>query len=245
MRSSQLLFAILPLAAACSSTQSAPSISDPDLRDPKAEFDVLRSLAGEWVACGVGDTKTELFDVRFLVLDGGATVEAVMLGGVPNDAVLTYRLDNDRITMIQRPSGGESLSMPCEPIHVPVIETWRIGGSWESESASIKRTGPDREVRLTPDPSIHEFEFKPTESAHVDWPKKGRLAEAQVHYWPEGGINLAWFCGDTIFQYKLTRKHPEGVVHHADSVEAPHPSWQDKKAYFDLRSDPVAKDEAH
>src|SRR5690349_11738991 len=117
MRSSLAPLTLLALATSCSSTQPAPSISDPDLRDPKTEFEVLRSLAGEWTACGVGDTKTDPFEVRFLVLDGGTTVEVVMLGGEPNEAVLTYRLEHDQITMIQRPSGGESLSMPGEPIH--------------------------------------------------------------------------------------------------------------------------------
>jgi len=247
MRSSQLLLAILALAAACSSTQPAPSISDPDLRDPKAEFDILRSLAGEWTACGVGDTKTDPFEVRFLVLDGGTTVEVVMLGGEPNEAVLTYRLEHDQITMIQRPSGGESLSMPGEPIHVPVIETRRISGSWDSETTSLKRNGPGREIRRAPDPSLHEFGFKPTESAHVSWPKEGRLVEAGLNFFPEGGVNLAWFYADTIVQFRLMRKHPEGVALHADHgvEEAPHPTWQDKKAYFDLRSDPVAKEDPH
>jgi hypothetical protein len=251
MRCSLLAHTILALAPACSSTRPASSVPDPDLRDPKAEFEGLRSLAGVWTACGAGATKTDPFEIRFLVLDAGDTVEAVLLGGASKDAVLTFRLDHDQITMIQRPSGGDSLLMRGEPSHVPVRVKMRMSGSWEPESTSFE-PGPAREISREPDPSTHLLSFKPVEPTQVDWPMQGRLIESGLTFDPTG-INLAWRFLEgpaTFFQYRLTRRMPEGVVRHADhGVEQVttrrSTTWQDKKAYFDLRSDPVAKDDVH
>jgi hypothetical protein len=254
MRSSLLALTILALAPACSSTRPAPSVPDPDLRDPKAEFEALRSLAGVWTACGAGATKTDSFEIRFLVLDAGDTVEAVLLGGASKDAVLTYRLDHDQITMIQRPSGGDSLLLRGEPSHVPVRLKVRMSGSWDSESASVE-PGPAREISREPDPSTHMLSFKPAGPMQIDWPIQGRLVEVGLSFSsiPGHGVSLMWDFADgsaTSVQYRLTRRVPEGVARHADhGVEQVttrrSTTWQDKKAYFDLRSDPVAKDDVH
>jgi hypothetical protein len=193
MRSSLLAHTILALAPACSSTRPAPSVPDPDLRDPKAEFEALRSLAGVWTACGAGATKTDPFEIRFLVLDAGDTVEAVLLGGASKDAVLTFRLDHDQITMIQRPSGGDSLLMRGEPSHVPVRVKMRMSGSWDSESASVE-PGPAREISREPDPSTHMLSFKPAGPMQIDWPIQGRLVEVGLSFSsiPGHGVSLMW-----------------------------------------------------
>jgi hypothetical protein len=106
---SLLVVASLGFLPACATT--GPKVVVPVSATTNAEFDTLKSLAGEWT---MKDEKgNDMLASVFTVSSNGSVVREVMFPGAPSEMTNMYHLDGDSIVMTHYCAMGNQPRMRC------------------------------------------------------------------------------------------------------------------------------------
>jgi hypothetical protein len=211
-----LLFTLVP---ACRTSNPQVHESTADSQDAKEQFDLIRSLAGEWSGTGCEGTDRDPVEARFRVIAGGTAVEETLFPGTPQETIAVYRLDQGELVLTQ--SGGPDgipSRMIAEPISVPIRVGYTFSGTYKTkdtcgEDAAVELSEPllRQEVTRTPDPSMHFIEFVPPEAKSAPTSSDGPSSGASLWIMNKNDCSTVWNYAKghrptEIVRYHFTRK---------------------------------------
>lgn len=90
---------LLVLACSCTSMSQMVGLDRPDPAISKAQFERIKSLAGEWTGTSSGEHAAEGVTVRYRITGNGSAVEETLFAGAPEEMVSMYHLDGPRLMM--------------------------------------------------------------------------------------------------------------------------------------------------
>lgn len=114
MRVSTVL-SLLVLSSACATTTSSAREASGDVAVAKAQFERIKSLAGEWTGTYGEPGQTLPAEIRYRVTGGGSAVEETMAPGTEFEMVTLYHLDGGRLMLTHYCAAGNQPRMVARP----------------------------------------------------------------------------------------------------------------------------------
>lgn len=106
------LVSMLAIASSCAAASQELRQAEPEARIARQQFELIKSLAGEWTGKG---GESDPVEVNYRVTGAGSAVEEVLFPGTPHEMVTMYHLDNGRLMLTHYCSAGNQPRMVAEP----------------------------------------------------------------------------------------------------------------------------------
>lgn len=143
------LFTLLALAPACANVRESIGLHHADIETSRAQFELLKSLAGEWTGTGGDEGQSEAVEMRYRVTAAGTAVEETLFPGTPNEMITMYHLDGVRLMLTHYCAAGNQPRMVAKNWEVDTKpQTIRFAFSGATNLVSSK-TGHMHEMEMT------------------------------------------------------------------------------------------------
>lgn len=106
-----ILLSLALLSFGCAASKSSVGDGPSDPHVAKAQFEKLKTLAGEWSGTGGDPEQTFPMEVRYRVTGGGSAVEETLFAGQEHEMVTMYHLDGDRLMLTHYCAAGNQPRM--------------------------------------------------------------------------------------------------------------------------------------
>ena len=106
-----VLLSLVVLTSACATSKYSFAGGSADPVVAKAQFEKLKSLAGEWSGTGGDATQSFPMEVRYRVTAGGSAVEETLFQGTEHEMITLYHMDGNRLMLTHYCAAGNQPSM--------------------------------------------------------------------------------------------------------------------------------------
>lgn len=173
------LLSLLVLSSACATTSSSVGGTSGDVTVAKAQFERIKSLAGEWSGTFGDAGQAVPAEIRYRVTAGGSAVEETMAPGSEYEMVTLYHLDGGRLMLTHYCAAGNQPRMVAQPaamsgehptIHFDFVDATNLASPMDGHmhQAEIEFDGSNHiESRWT-----YFKDGKPGENARFDLVRK-------------------------------------------------------------------------
>lgn len=145
------LLTLLALAPACTNVRESMGIHHADINMSRSQFDLLKSLEGEWTGKSEGGGEIHDVVIRYRVTAGGTVVEETLLPGTEHEMITMYHMDGPRLMLTHYCSTGNQPRMVAMNWEVDTKpHTIRFGYAGATNLIS-KQTGHMHEMEMTID----------------------------------------------------------------------------------------------
>lgn len=135
------LFTLLALAPGCTNVRESMGIHHADINMSRSQFDLIKSLEGEWTGKAEGDGETHDVVIRYRVTAGGTAVEETMSPGEEHEMITMYHMDGPRLMLTHYCAAGNQPRMVAMNWEADSkIHTIRFGFS-DATNLISKQTG--------------------------------------------------------------------------------------------------------
>jgi hypothetical protein len=108
----QLAFlTLIALAPACANVRESIGLHHADIAMSRAQFELLKSLEGEWTGTGGDEGEAQAVEMRYRVTAAGSAVEETLFPGTPHEMVTMYHLDGERLMLTHYCAAGNQPRM--------------------------------------------------------------------------------------------------------------------------------------
>lgn len=143
------LLAVLALATACANVRESVGLHHADIGTSRAQFELLKSLAGEWTGTGGDGTESHAVEIRYRVTAAGSAVEETMSPGTEHEMITMYHLDGARLMLTHYCAAGNQPRMVATNWEIDTKpQTIRFAFSGATNLASSK-TGHMHAMEMT------------------------------------------------------------------------------------------------
>jgi len=112
------LLTFLALAPACANVRESVGLHHADIDMSRQQFELIKSLAGDWTGTGGDGTETHPVEIRYRVTAAGSAVEETMFPGTDHEMITMYNLDGPRLMLTHYCAAGNQPRM--------VAKNWEI-----------------------------------------------------------------------------------------------------------------------
>ena len=115
------ILSLLAFAPACANVQESVGLHHADINMSRQQFDLIKSLAGDWTGTGGDGTETHAVEIRYRLTAAGTAVEETMFPGTEHEMITMYNLDGPRLMLTHYCSAGNQPEM--------VARNWEVDTS--------------------------------------------------------------------------------------------------------------------
>ena len=145
------VLALLVFAPACANVRESIGLHHADIEMSRAQFEVLKSLEGDWSGKTEGGGESMAVEARYRVTAAGTVVEETLFPGTEHEMVTMYHLDGAKLMLTHYCSAGNQPRMVAKNWEVDTkAQTIRFGYSGATNLAS-PQTGHMHEMEMTID----------------------------------------------------------------------------------------------
>jgi hypothetical protein len=154
--------------------QVAPAAHTP--ASPKALFDAVKLLAGEWE---MSDGKQKTLALRTHIFAAGHVVSETMFPGLPHEMVNMYHLDGEKLVCTHYCAAGNQPRMECKPAPAP--------GNAPAPAQTDKKTDPNAAFSF---PMVLEFTFR--DCTNLKSPDETYMGALKLTFHSADSITQEW-----------------------------------------------------
>ncbi|MFN0006634.1 MAG: hypothetical protein ACKVXR_01900 [Planctomycetota bacterium] len=145
------LFAFLALAPACTNVRESMGIHHADINMSRSQFELIKSLEGEWTGKSEGGGETHDVVIRYRVTAAGTAVEETMFPGTEHEMITLYHMDGPRLMLTHYCAAGNQPRMVAMNWEADAeVHTIRFGFDGATNLIS-KHTGHMHDMEMTID----------------------------------------------------------------------------------------------
>jgi len=111
MKQSLVILSLLALAPACANVRESVGLHHADVGMSRQQFELIKSLAGNWTGTGDGVGESRTVEIRYRVTAAGSAVEETMFPGTEHEMITMYNLDGPRLMLTHYCSAGNQPQM--------------------------------------------------------------------------------------------------------------------------------------
>jgi len=112
---------LLSFAPACANVRESVGLHHADIDMSRQQFELIKSLSGDWTGTGGDGTETHAVEIRYRVTAAGTAVEETMFPGTEHEMITMYNLDGPRLMLTHYCAAGNQPQM--------VAKNWEIDTS--------------------------------------------------------------------------------------------------------------------